>query len=308
MKPVTILTFCGSLVATLPVMAAEEATTAVPANDMLIPPAIRDDLGFAAIILMLVLFIVAMLMLNKAFRLLAKILLPPEEYAEITAKRKVKKPRAEVVQKLLSLKPLSEERSILIEHDFDGIQELDNPTPAWFMGLFYGTMIFAVGYLLSYHVFGFGQLQDDEYKTEMAIAAKEKEVFLAKAANRVDENTVKLSTEPAVLTSGQAVFKQSCAPCHGDKAQGMVGPNLTDDFWLHGGKISDVFKTIKYGVAAKGMPTWEKQLSPKQIADVANYIRSLHGSNPPGAKEPQGIKEDVDAPEATPVKTAMVVK
>jgi cytochrome c oxidase cbb3-type subunit 3 len=94
-----------------------------------------------------------------------------------------------------------------------------------------------------------------------------------------------------VIASGQAIFKSTCAPCHGDHAQGNVGPNLTDDYWLHGGKINDLFKTIKYGVLSKGMPTWEKQLSPKQISDVANYIESLHGSNPAGAKAPQGTKE-----------------
>jgi cytochrome c oxidase cbb3-type subunit 3 len=202
---------------------------------------------------------------------------------------------------------LSEEKSILIEHDFDGIQELDNPTPAWFMGLFYVTIVFAVAYILGYHVLGIGQLQDQEYVTEMKIAAKEKEAYLAKAANRVDESNVTLSTDPAILASGQAVFKGSCMPCHGDKAQGMVGPNLTDDYWLHGGKIKDVFKTIKYGVTAKGMPTWEKQLSPKQIADVASFIKSLRGTKPPGAKEPQGEKEVDDATSAA-AKTAMVVQ
>jgi len=87
-------------------------------------------------------------------------------------------------------------------------------------------------------------------------------------------------------------------------AQGNVGPNLTDDYWLHGGKINEVFKTIKYGVLANGMPTWEKQLSPKQIADVANYIKSLHGTNPANAKEPQGAKETDDAA-AQPVKNGV---
>jgi cytochrome c oxidase cbb3-type subunit 3 len=95
------------------------------------------------------------------------------------------------------------------------------------------------------------------------IAKKE---YLSKAANQVDENTVKLTKDAAVLSSGQAIFKQTCSACHGDHAEGKVGPNLTDDYWLHGNKINDLFKTIKYGVLAKGMPTWEKQLSPKQIS------------------------------------------
>jgi cytochrome c oxidase cbb3-type subunit 3 len=125
----------------------------------------------------------------------------------------------------------------------------------------------------------------------MAQADIAKKAYLSKAANRVDENTVKLTSDPAVLASGQVIFKATCAACHGEHAQGLVGPNLTDDYWLHGGKISDLFKTIKYGVLSKGMPTWEKQLSPKQISDVANYIKSLRGTNPAGAKEPQGVKE-----------------
>jgi cytochrome c oxidase cbb3-type subunit 3 len=125
----------------------------------------------------------------------------------------------------------------------------------------------------------------------MAQADVAKKIFLSKAANRVDENSVKLVQDAGTLASGKAIFTSTCAACHGEHAQGNVGPNLTDDYWLHGNKINDLFKTIKYGVLAKGMPTWEKQLSPKQISDVANYIKSLHGTNPAGAKEPQGTKE-----------------
>ncbi len=115
-------------------------------------------------------------------------------------------------------------------------------------------------------------------------------LYLSKAANQVDENTVKLVNDPAVIASGKLIFTRNCVLCHGDHAQGIVGPNLTDDYWLHGGKINDLFKTIKYGVLAKGMPTWEKQLSPKQISDVANYVKSLHGTNPPNAKSAAGCK------------------
>ena len=180
------------------------------------------------------------------------------------------------------------------------------------MYLFYATIIFAVGYLLIYHVFGVGQLQYAEYKTEMAVAAKEKAAYLAKSADNVDENTVKLSTDATVLAAGKATFEGKCAPCHGNNGQGVVGPNLTDDYWLHGDKISDIFKTIKYGVQSKGMPTWQSQLTPKQISDVANYIESLHGSNPANPKEPQGTKmndnDRVVSTKEPKAKTAMVVK
>ncbi|MGN8068855.1 cbb3-type cytochrome c oxidase N-terminal domain-containing protein [Mucilaginibacter sp. 22184] len=272
---------------------------AMASDDSLIPGDVMNYIGFGAIVAMLLLFVIVMLVLLKTFKILTRVVLREQGLtaAEINAEmnpikpKKERKPKAEVWQKLLSLKPLTEERELLIAHDYDGIQELDNPIPAWFMYLFYGTIIFAVGYLLNYHVLKTGQLQYSEYRTEMAHADIEKKAFLSKAANRVDENTVKLMTDPSVIASGQAIFKSTCAPCHGDHAQGNVGPNLTDDYWLHGGKINDLFKTIKYGVLSKGMPTWEKQLSPKQISDVANYIESLHGSNPAGAKAPQGTKE-----------------
>lgn len=283
--------FAGVLVFTVqPIMAKD---------DSLIPGDVMNYIAAGAIFFTLILIVVALLVVLRAFRIVTRMVLkqqglsPAEIEAEMNPPKvkKEKKPKAEVWQKLLSLKPMAEEQDILIEHDYDGIQELDNPIPGWFSYLFYGTIIFAVGYLLNYHVFKTGQLQYAEYRSEMAQADIEKKAFLSKAANRVDENTVKLVHDPAVIASGAAIFKTTCAPCHGDHAQGNVGPNLTDDYWLHGGKINDLFKTIKYGVLAKGMPTWEKQLTPKQISDVANYIKSLHGSNPAGAKEPQGTKE-----------------
>jgi cytochrome c oxidase cbb3-type subunit 3 len=266
-------------------------------SDSLISGELMDYIGYGAVITMLFLFLVVMLVLLRTFKVLTRIILKNEGYtdeqiiAEMKPAKKEKKPRAEVWQKLLSLRPLEEENEILITHDYDGIQELDNPIPAWFMYLFYGSIVFGIGYLLNYHVFKTAPLQYAEYKTEMAQADLAKKAFLSKAANRVDENTVKLVHDPAVISSGQTIFKNTCAACHGDHAQGNVGPNLTDDYWLHGGKIGDLFKTIKYGVLSKGMPTWEKQLTPKQISDVANYIKSLHGTKPAGAKEPQGTKE-----------------
>jgi cytochrome c oxidase cbb3-type subunit 3 len=270
----------------------------------LITPEVQNYIGYGAIVLALFLLIGVMLVLLRTFRVLTRIVLKSEGYteeqivAEMRPAQKEKKPKAQVWQKLLSLRPLEEEKELLIAHDFDGIQELDNPVPAWFMYLFYATIIFAAGYLLTYHVFKIAPLQYEEYKTEMAQADIAKKIYLSKAANRVDENTVKLTKDPAVLAAGQAVFKTTCVACHGDRAQGNVGPNLTDDYWLHGNKVSDLFKTIKYGVLSKGMPTWEKQLSPKQISDVANYVESLHGTNPPNPKQPQGTKETDDAGQA----------
>lgn len=270
-------------------------------DDSLISDEMKNYIAYGAIAMTLIVFVIALLVLMRALRIISQTVLRLQGYSteeiynlEHPAKKEKPAPAPKdnkKLLKLLSLKPMSEEKSILIEHDYDGIQEADNPTPAWFMWLFYVTITFAVCYLLIYHVFGIGQLQYDEYKTEVAQAEIAKKEYLSKAANRVDENTVKLVNDPAVLASGKAIFKQNCAPCHGENAQGNVGPNLTDEYWLHGGTINNVFKTIEYGVPAKGMPTWEKQLSPKQIADVANYVKSLKGSNPANAKAPQGEKE-----------------
>lgn len=249
-------------------------------------------IGYGIIIFMMLLFIIAFWVMQRAFTTMANILLKSESSLNQDISSEIQPAKKDDIWlKALSLRPMSEEKDILIAHDYDGIQELDNPTPAWFMWLFYSTIAFAVCYLLVYHVFGLGQLQYDEYKTEVALADSAKKVYLSKAANQVDETTVKLVTDASVLAAGKGIFTQNCAACHGAGGQGVVGPNLTDNYWLHGSKISDLFKTIKYGVAAKGMPTWEKQLSPKQIADVANYVKSLHGSNPANPKAPQGEME-----------------
>jgi cytochrome c oxidase cbb3-type subunit 3 len=256
----------------------------------------QNYIGYGAIVALMLLFIIAMLVILRAIKVLTKIILKSEGYSDeqiVTELKpaKAKKAQSNVWLKLLSLKPLSQEKDLLIEHEYDGIQELDNPTPAWFMYLFYATITFAVCYLLIYHVFKAAPLQYDEYKNEVAQAAVANKAYLSKAGNMVDENTVKLSRDPAVLASGKTIFMTNCLACHGPQGQGLVGPNLTDDYWLHGSKIGDLFKTIKYGVPAKAMPTWEKLLSPKQISDVANYIKSLHGTNPPNPKAPQGTKE-----------------
>ena len=256
-----------------------------------------------------ILLITAIIMLGVSFLLLKVIRVFVEEatnptiFASPEEKRLQKLARLEEASKkekgpsiwtrLMGLKPLSEEKDLMMEHSFDGITELDNPTPAWFMVLFYGTIIFAVVYLLNYHVFNWSPLQDEEYTIELQKAEEAKTAMLLKpgnAANKINENNVEQSSDAAVLQAGAGLFKTACSPCHGEKAEGLVGPNLTDEYWLHGGTVKDIFKTIKYGVPDKGMVAWEKTMRPKQIADITNYILSLQGSNPPGAKAAQGTK------------------
>lgn len=177
-------------------------------------------------------------------------------------------------------------------HDFDGIRELNNPTPPWWKWGFYCSMIFAVVYLWRFQVAHSAPSQLEELAIANAAAEEEKAAYLKTAANNVDENTVKQLTDPAEIAAGQKIFSTTCAPCHGPQGQGVVGPNLTDNYWLHGGKINQVFTTIKYGVPEKGMKSWKDDFSPKQLAELASYVKSIGGSNPPNPKAPQGVQEN----------------
>jgi cytochrome c oxidase cbb3-type subunit 3 len=191
-------------------------------------------------------------------------------------------------KKFKGLKPLEQEHELLMEHTYDGIEELDNPTPPWFMYLFYSTVIFAVVYGFYYHVYATDNLQAGEYKAEIVVAEKAREAYMKQFANSINEDNVTLTTDAKDLTSGSTIYTTNCVACHGDKGQGGVGPNLTDKFWIHGGGIKDLFKIITHGVPQKGMIAWEKTLNPLQIQKVASFILTLQGTNPPGAKEPQG--------------------
>ncbi|HEY8958065.1 cbb3-type cytochrome c oxidase N-terminal domain-containing protein [Chitinophaga sp.] len=176
-------------------------------------------------------------------------------------------------------------------HNFDGIRELNNPTPPWWKWGYIFTVCFGVVYFWRTEISHSAPSQLEELAAAEEKAAIARQEYLKKAANNIDENNVTMLTDPADIAAGQKIFISNCAPCHGPQGQGVVGPNLTDDYWLHGGKLNEVFKTIKYGVADKGMKSWQDDFSPKQLAQVACYIKTLHGTNPPNAKEPQGQKE-----------------
>lgn len=194
-------------------------------------------------------------------------------------------------QYITGLRPISQEKDLMMEHAYDGIAELDNPTPPWFMWLFYSTIGFAAIYLLIFHVIGSGDIMAQEYTQEMAIADKQREEYIKKVAGSINENTVTLLKDTKSVGEGKTLFNQYCTACHGEKGEGKVGPNLTDVYWLHGGNVKSVFHTITEGVPEKGMISWKKQLNPLQIQQVTSYVLSLQGTNPAGAKEPQGEKE-----------------
>lgn len=193
-------------------------------------------------------------------------------------------------QSFTGLRPIENEKDIMIKDSHDGIIELDNPTPPWFMYLFYSTILFGLIYLINYHVIQDGNIQETEYKTDMAKAEKERANYLKKFAQTINENNVVLSTSNKDLLEGSKIYNTNCVACHGNLGQGGVGPNLTDQFWIHGASIKDLFKTITNGVPEKGMIAWNKTINPLQIQQVASYILSLQDTNPPGAKEPQGIE------------------
>lgn len=197
----------------------------------------------------------------------------------------------EVYTRLNGLKPMEEEKDIMLDHDYDGIRELGNSMPPWFKALFWGTILFAVFYLINYHIVPFanaGLNPEQEYQKELADAEAAMAEYRKKAANLVDETNVSLITEAADLQKGKNKFVELCAACHGQNGEGGVGPNLTDSYWLHGGDIKDVFKTIKYGIPDKGMISWQNDLKPVEMQAVASYIMTLQGTNPANAKEPQG--------------------
>jgi cytochrome c oxidase cbb3-type subunit 3 len=139
-----------------------------------------------------------------------------------------------------------------------------------------------------YHWGGGGPSQIDEYEKDMEVAKKEIAIALAGKAAAVDENSVTALTDATSLGEGELIYKNLCAVCHGQKGEGTVGPNFADEYWIHGGGIKNIFKTIKYGVPDKGMISWQTQLKPADMQKVGSYILTLQGTNPPNQKAPQG--------------------
>ncbi|WP_222165591.1 cbb3-type cytochrome c oxidase N-terminal domain-containing protein [Edaphocola aurantiacus] len=173
-------------------------------------------------------------------------------------------------------------------HSYDGIEELDNPTPPWWVAGFALSVIVGVIYFYRYDIAKTAPNQLEEYAIEVQKGEAAKLAYLASAANNVDENTVTVLTEATDIEAGKAVFVQVCAACHGADGGGSVGPNLTDDYWLHGGGIKDIFRTITVGVQDKGMKSWKDDYSPRQIQQIASYIKTLHGTKPATPKASQG--------------------
>ncbi|MCB9260889.1 MAG: c-type cytochrome [Flavobacteriales bacterium] len=205
-------------------------------------------------------------------------------------------------EKVFQVKPVTSDKDTVINHPHDGIYELDNPPPPWFMFLFYGTILFAVIYFIRFNFSESGYTQAEEYKAEMDAAKAEMDAFKAsKGGSLLDESTVKLLTDKADLDKGEKIFKSTCAACHGEYGEGKIGVNLADDYWKYGGDIKSVFATISNGTSG-GMPPQKMALGPEQRQLVSSYVIYLDEKNIPAGvtkKAPEGKLEQAGG-EKTP--------
>lgn len=174
---------------------------------------------------------------------------------------------------------------LLLDHEYDGIRELDNKLPRWWVWLFNLSIVFAVLYFGYYHVLGKGRLMEAQYAEEMRVGEQIKARAVAEFESRM--TTLQPSSDPAVLAEGKETYATLCAPCHRPDGGGVVGPNLTDDYWIHGGEFVDNLRTIWNGVPSKGMVTWRGVLKPSTIHAVGSYIYTLRGTQPPNPKPPE---------------------
>jgi cytochrome c oxidase cbb3-type subunit 3 len=206
--------------------------------------------------------------------------------------------------------PVAQEKEIELDHNFDGIKELDNHLPPWWKWLFYVSIIWSVVYMGVYHFSYSLPLSQEEYENEVAIAAESQQKLQASQPKAViDQSTLVYNADATIIERGKAVFmKNACGSCHRNDGGGnSIGPNLTDKYWLHGGGIKNVFGTINNGVVEKGMPAWGKAMSQADVRDVAFFVMSLQGTKPANGKAPQGeiYKPEPSTQKSDSTKTAM---
>lgn len=185
---------------------------------------------------------------------------------------------------------MSEDKENLTGHNYDGIEEYDNPLPAWWLNIFLGTIIFGFIYWLHYEI-GSGPSQLAELKTEMAEIEKTSHEAQARLSPESEDDLKKLLGNAGVIALGREIFQGKCAACHGPELQGIVGPNLVDDYWIHGqAKLTDILGVVRAGVPDKGMPAWEAMLKPEELQAVVIFVKSSYGTKPANPKAPQGEK------------------
>lgn len=282
----------GLLLLAAPALFAQDATgdtaNAVTTGAKTIAGMPSSTFYILATVMFLELFIILALLINIKFLLKA-------EKDKITSETETAEEKANKLtwwDRFNALRPVTEESSLDLGHDYDGIRELNNRLPGWWLYGFYGCILFAGVYLYRFHVSHTAPSSIQEYEQSVVRAESQLKEFIKKQGDAVDETNVKLLTGAEDLAAGKALFVKSCAACHLESGAGIVGPNLTDDYWLHGNDIKSMFKVVRYGINA--MPAWQTQMSNKQIAQVSSYIKTLHGTNPPNPKAPQGtlMKEE----------------
>jgi cytochrome c oxidase cbb3-type subunit 3 len=239
-----------------------------------------SDLYFLAVINIILLGVI--FYLKNMFKNLVNLVKTEKE----KEKAIVEEPKAlkKINQVLTDVVPIEEEHKILMHHEYDGIQELDNNLPPWWVWMFFATIVFAVVYLFNYHILKTGDLQYQAYDKEIKQADAQVKAYLEANAMNVDETTVTLLTDKGEIEKGKALFETNCVTCHNPKGEGNIGPNLTDKNWIYGFDIKDVFKTVKTGTP-NGMPEHGTKFNPVQIQQVASFVLSLPEAK---GKAPQG--------------------
>jgi cytochrome c oxidase cbb3-type subunit 3 len=264
------------------------STTGFAAGDAL-NEAINSPMVWA-FTLAIVILIMALWALNKALNTIKW--MTAKDKAEAADEVAVEQaPENTILHALTDAVPVENEEDILLDHDYDGIKELDNNLPPWWKYGFYITIVWGIGYFIAYHVLGSYPLQDEEFKIEMAEENAKVEAYIASLGAAVDESNVVALTDESNLAKGRTIFKQKCVACHLDDGGGnAIGPNLTDDYWINGdGSIAEIFKVVKYGGSdGSGMQSWDGELSAQKMQQVASFVLSLRGTTPAAPKDPQG--------------------
>lgn len=258
-----------------------------PFNNPLMPLYVVTALVFITIILVMIVAIYMLRILNVMTREAAQEKAEKEGLAYVPTQSWWQK----FWDEFNAAVPVTEEKDIDLGHDYDGIRELDNHLPPWWTWLFYFTIGWAFIYFITYHVFNTMPLSADEYQNELALASEQVRAYRASQPQEViDESTLVYAKDDAIIAKGKTVFtSNNCGSCHRNDGGGStIGPNLTDQYWIHGGELKNVFSTIRTGVVEKGMPAWGKVMSPQDVRNVAYYVMSLQGSNPPNPKASQG--------------------
>jgi cytochrome c oxidase cbb3-type subunit 3 len=206
--------------------------------------------------------------------------------AYVPRKKKERKQESEVMKALTDVVPIEEEHTILMDHEYDGIRELDNNLPPWWKYGFYFTILWGLVYFAHYHIMELGELSDEEYRSELIQAEKERKAYLETAGDLITADNVQYSVDAVSIAQGESIYTANCKTCHGANAQGDAGPNLTDKYWKNGGDIKSIYTIVNNGKG--GMPKWGGRLSAKDIRNVISYVHTLKGTNPANAKEPEG--------------------